>query len=42
VLRANSPARRLYERLGFVVFRETDERIFMERELPTGSGGGAG
>ena len=31
VLRTNTPARRLYERLGFVVVRETDERCFMAR-----------
>jgi ribosomal protein S18 acetylase RimI-like enzyme len=40
VLRANSPARRLYERLGFVMVRETDERIHMEW-LPEADPGGA-
>jgi GNAT superfamily N-acetyltransferase len=32
VLRTNTPARALYERLGFAVFRETDERIFLRAE----------
>jgi len=41
VLQTNDLARRLYERLGFVVVQETDERIYMERRASTERGGGA-
>jgi ribosomal protein S18 acetylase RimI-like enzyme len=34
VLRTNTPARALYERLGFVTFRETDERIYLRVDPP--------
>lgn len=39
VLRANGPARRLYQRLGFVLVRETDERLYMERRPSAGPRG---
>ena len=41
VLRANEPARRLYERLGFETTRETEERIYMEKLPPAEPRGGA-
>jgi len=34
VLRTNTPARALYERLGFVVFRETDVRVYLRVDPP--------
>jgi ribosomal protein S18 acetylase RimI-like enzyme len=34
VLRTNAAARALYERLGFVAFRETDERIYLRAHPP--------
>ncbi|MFZ1880695.1 MAG: GNAT family N-acetyltransferase [Gaiellaceae bacterium] len=34
VLRTNSAARALYERLGFVAFCETDERIYLRADPP--------
>jgi ribosomal protein S18 acetylase RimI-like enzyme len=34
VLRTNAAARALYERLGFVAFRETDERIYLRAAPP--------
>jgi ribosomal protein S18 acetylase RimI-like enzyme len=36
VLRTNTPARRLYERLGFVVSGETESHVQMEFEAPHG------
>jgi ribosomal protein S18 acetylase RimI-like enzyme len=34
VLRTNAAARALYERLGFLTFRETDERIYLRAHPP--------
>ncbi len=34
VLRTNTPAQALYERLGFVPFRETDERVYLRVDPP--------
>jgi ribosomal protein S18 acetylase RimI-like enzyme len=34
VLRTNTPAQALYERLGFVPFRKTDERVYLRLDPP--------
>ena len=34
VLRTNTPAQALYERLGFVPFRETDVRVYLRVDPP--------